>query len=434
MKYITGEGLGSRDGTMTTLIVGAGIVGVCLAWELSSLGERVIVVDRAPEPAGEASRANTGMITPSQSAPWASPGMPRRLLGLLLRDSHLKLRLRGMSLVLGWGSRFFQHCTDENHRRALAVNLRLANFSRERLRALRHELGFPYDHASVGTLRVFWSASAFDKAVRAAEEARALGVAFRALTRGASVDLDPTLSALGNAIAGSIHFPDDETGDCAKFAAALAERSEQVGVQFHWATTVRGFATEGGKIVYAETNRAPIAADRFVLAAGCESPRLSRPLGVRLPIAPIKGYSLTATVSRPDSLPCIPRIDEERAIGITPLGTRLRVGGFIEVAGFDTQVVPAQINRMVEAALAVCPSLTGALDSSSVHPWACLRPLTVDGPPLLGATAIPNLFLNTGHGSMGWTMACGSASAVAAVIMDRVPPIDLDGLTLNRFC
>jgi D-amino-acid dehydrogenase len=196
---------------------------------------------------------------------------------------------------------------------------------------------------------------------------------------------------------------------------------------------VRGFDIEAGRIISAETNRARISADRFVLAAGCGSPQLSKQVGIRLPIAPIKGYSLTAAVTKADVLPRIPRIDEERAIGLTPMGMRLRVGGFIELAGFDTSIDRAQIQRMVSAATAVCPSLAGTLDATSVVPWACLRPLTADGSPIIGATPIPNLFLNTGHGSMGWTMACGSGAILADLMTGRASPIDLSGLSLARF-
>jgi len=419
---------------MGTVVLGAGVIGVATAYWLAKAGEAVTVVDRAPEPAADTSHANTGMITPSQSASWARPGMPRVLLRAVLgRLEEVRVRpLRALS-ISRWGLAFLGRCNARDAAKAFAVNLELNRHSQRRLAEIREETGIDDDRTAAGTLRLLWSAEALDSARATMAGFRAAGLSAELLDPAACTALEPSLGSLAGRLAGGLYCPDDETGDCAAFTRRLAEWLGTRGVAFRFGTAVTGLHVSGGRVVAVATASGPIAARRVVVALGRASRALLRPLGIRLPIAPVKGYSLTIPVGDRRRLPRVPVIDEARAVGLTPMDARLRVGGFLDVGVDDTQIDEGRARHMLAIARDIFPDCVAAAPAGEIRRWACVRALTPDGPPILGRTPVENLYLNTGHGSHGWTMACGSGHVVADLITGRPPAIGTTGLTLDRF-
>ena len=419
---------------MATVVLGAGVVGTTTAYFLARAGEQVTLVDRQSHVAGEGSFANTGMITPSQSSPWSSPGLLLNVVrGLGRSESQIKIRARALPSLTPWGLRFLRHCTKRSNAENMERNHRLAAYSRDQLRALRQDLRLDYDHTEVGTLKLYWSEESLSAAAASAARLEPLGTSFRVLDTAACIDLEPSLKAHAGNLVGAIHCPDDETGDCAAFSRLLAERCLELGVDFRLATTVTGIDVQRRRVAAVQTEQGRLSADRYVIALGSFSPKHLRRFGVALPIYPVKGYSLTIPLADRQEVLGMPIIDESRAVGITPLAQGLRVGGFIDMTGPDAAVREDEIDRMKRYVVELLPALAGRLDDEAVTAWACLRALTPDGPPLIGPTPLENLYLNTGHGSMGWTMACGSAKVIADMLTDRQPEISLDGLTLARY-
>ncbi|MGI9331993.1 MAG: D-amino acid dehydrogenase [Gammaproteobacteria bacterium] len=416
---------------MSTVVLGAGVIGTTTAWYLARDGEAVTVLERQPEAGLETSFANGGLVTPSMSDPWAAPGVPLKILKWL-GDEHapLLLRLHAVPGLAGWGLRFLRNCTGARWRRNAEVVLRIAAYSRDLLTELNDVVELTYDRKEAGTMRVFRDDAAMAGAIEIAEMLAPHGVRHRSLDANACVGLEPALAPVSDRIVGGLHFPDDHSGDAHKFTQQLAARCADAGARFRYAIRIEALETSADRVVRVHTDAGPIEADRFVLALGSFSAPIARSIGVRLPIYPVKGYSLTLPIAGWNAAPALPVADDARKLGVTPLGDRLRVAGTAEFTGFDSAPNRRRGALLLNALRDLYPDYRPAAD---VEVWAGLRPVTPDGPPILGRTAYSNLYLNAGQGHLGWTMACGSARVVADLVAGREPEIDLDGMTLDRF-
>jgi D-amino-acid dehydrogenase len=420
---------------MRVLVLGGGVIGITTAWFLARDGHEVTVVERDRGVALGTSYANGAMIHTSLVEPWNEPGIALKLLRWIGRDdAPAVLRPAALPAMLGWGLAFLRNATSERHRRHTLVNLRLALLSAKTLKEVRRETGIEHDQREHGILKILREPAALDAGVAHATMLAGEGeVPFRALDRAAVLELEPALAEGGDGIHGGILFPDDESGDCHLFTCKLADAFERAGGTLRLGSAVERIEGEGDRITGLIADGTRLEADAYVLAAGWSSPALGRRLGLRLPVNPVKGYSITAPMGGWNEAPQIAVVDETLKIGIVPLGERLRLAGSAEFTGADLSLNQRRSDYIWQTALKVYPALARHADPSTVERWTGLRPMTPDGPPILGPTRYRNLFLNTGHGHLGWTFACGSAQVIAALLAGQKPPIALDGLTLDRF-
>jgi D-amino-acid dehydrogenase len=420
---------------MTTIVVGGGLLGLSTAYHLLQRGVRVTVVDAAPHSAAGASRANGGLLTPSMSDPWNAPGVALHLLRWLGRaDAPLLLRrqaLRGGSLR--WMYRFLRASAPERYRVNTLKNLRLAQYSMTALRELRAETGIDYGEVRYGTAKLFRNPRAFALAERASGMLVANGVTVRVLDRAATLDLEPALEPIARDIAGALHFPDDEIGDARRFCEALATELGRRGCNLRFGVALERWKHTRDRLSGVETNEGFLEADNIVLAAGVQSAPLARSLGIDIPVAPAKGYSISVPLGHWAPQPKLGVIDDELHAAATPLGEVLRVAGTAEFAGFDASIRPERVENLRRLVEAVYPQATAVVRSTDVQAWAGLRPMSSDGVPILGRTTIENLFVNTGHGHLGWTMAAGSGRVVADLITRGASDLDASEYALARF-
>jgi len=419
---------------MRLAVIGGGLIGVTTALALARRGHGVTLFERHPALAGEASHANGGLLTPSQGDPWNAPG----ILGVLLRslgreDSPVLLRARAVPRLTRWGLAFLRNARLDRYHAINRVQTALAVYSLERLRALTAELGLAYDQSNVGTLKVYRDPAALERAAALAQMVAPLGVRHRHLAGAAVTEIEPALSHVAGQLAGGLHFPDDGAGDARLYTEALAAAAKAAGVVLRTGVTVTALLRRGGRIAAVATAAGEEACEGAVLCAGVGSPALARRLGVRLPVAPVKGYSITFDGKGAPDLPTQPVVDDGLHIAVTPLGNRIRFVGTAEFTGEDRRVNPARIANLVRAGQALYPQLTAALAGQAGFPWACLRPMTPDCLPILGASPVPGLWLNTGHGYLGWTTGAGSAEAVADLVSGATPAVGLEPYGLARF-
>ena len=416
---------------MKILVLGSGVIGVTSAWYLARAGHAVTLVDRQPQPAMETSFANGGQVSWGAANPWAAPGMPGKALGWLFRrHSPLVLRPRLDPAMWLWLGRMLRNCTNTRYLANKERQLRLARYSHACLNELRDELDLHYDQSTHGLLILYRRARDLEAATREALSLDRFGIRYRLLDRAACITHEPALGDSRGTITGGMLFPDDESGDCRRFTEELAARAQQQGVKFMAATSVIRLAADGDRITRVVTDRGDLSADAYVLACGSYSPLLLRPLGVRLPVYPVKGYSITVPITNDAAAPQGTLTDETYKVVITRLGNRLRAAGTAELCGYDLRLRRARLATLVHVVRDLFPSVG---DLAAAEPWAGLRPMTPDNPPVIGTTPYRNLFLNTGHGPLGWTMACGSGRVLTDLVSGRTPEIDLDGLTLARF-
>jgi D-amino-acid dehydrogenase len=416
---------------MKVIVLGAGVLGVTSAWYLAKAGHEVTVIDRQQGPALETSFANAGEISPGYSSPWAAPGIPLKALKWMFqRHAPLVIQPKLDWQRISWMARMLANCTSS----AYAINksrmVRLAEYSRDCLGELRAETGIEYDQRMQGTLQVFRKPEQMDAAAKDIEVLRADGVPFEVLDRAGCVAAEPGLAASAERIVGGLRLPGDETGDCFKFTNRLAEMAEAAGVTFRWGVSIEALEAEGGRISAVRTDKGRMTADRYVLAMGPHSPKLVKHLGLNLPIYPLKGYSLTIDIEDESRAPVSTVMDETYKVAITRLGDRIRVGGLAEIAGYDLTLNP---RRRATLAKSVGELFGGSGDPDKAQFWTGLRPMTPDGTPIVGATPIPNLFLNTGHGTLGWTMSAGSGRLIADLISGRAPDIAAEDLGYARY-
>ena len=416
---------------MKVVVLGAGVVGVTTAYYLAKAGHEVTVIDRQGGPALETSFGNAGEVSPGYASPWAAPGIPQKAIKwLMMEHAPLILRPQIDTEMLGWLIAMLGNCTKTRYALNKARMVRLAEFSRDRLSALRAETGIAYDQRMQGTLQLFREQTHLDHVGKDTAVLRAGGVPFEVLDRAGCIAAEPGLANCAETIVGGLRLPNDETGDCFKFTHALAKLAESLDVTFQYDTRIEEMLIGGGRIASVRTDRGTVSADAFVVALGSFSRRLIKPLGLSLPVYPVKGYSITAQIVDADRAPVSTLLDETYKIAITRLGDRIRVGGMAEISGYNNELPPrrrATLNRSVGSLF------PGAGDLENASYWSGLRPMTPDGTPVIGKTALPNLFLNTGHGTLGWTMACGSAHVLADIVSGRAPAIETADLSIARY-
>lgn len=419
-----------------SIILGSGVIGITSAWYLAKAGHHVTVIDRQPSPAQETSFANAGMISPGYSAPWAAPGVPLKAIQWLL-SKHAPLTIRPTTDLrqYNWMLQMLRNCTASRY----AVNkermMRLADHSRQCLIDMRSETGIDYEQRQRGTLQLFRTQKQLDAAAQDITVLQQLGVPFELLDKTGCVRTEPGLASSQEKFVGGLRLPLDETGDCQLFTSELEARCRALGVNFRYGCDINALNNDGQRITGVnittrEGDTKTVTADNYVVALGSYSPALLRPLGIDLPVYPVKGYSLTIPVRTQSKAPMSTIMDETYKVAITRFDDRIRVGGTAELAGFDLRLrnKPLATLRMV-----VNDLFPGGGDNNDTRYWAGLRPMTPDGTPVVGATALKNLFLNTGHGTLGWTMSCGSAHILADVIDQRGPAINTQGLDISRY-
>ena len=416
---------------MRIIVLGAGVIGVTQAWYLARAGHEVTVIDRQPGPALETSFANAGEISPGYSAPWAAPGIPvKALKWAFQRHAPLVLHPTLNSGRLRWMAEMLANCTTTAYARNKSRMVRLAEYSRDCLTDLRAETGVAFDERQQGTLQLFRTQAQLAAAEKDIAVLRADGVPFEVLDRAGCIAAEPGLAGAADRIAGGLRLPGDETGDCFKFTNALAARAAAIGVTFRYGVAIDGIRASLGRVTGVDTSEGLLTADGYVLALGSFSPHLVAGLGLRLPVEPIKGYSITVPIVDKTLAPVSTVMDETFKVAITRLGDRIRVGGLAEIAGFDTSLQP---RRRATLEKSVSELFGGAGDLSAASFWTGLRPMTPDGTPIVGATPLANLWTNTGHGTLGWTMAAGSGAVLADLISGRAPGIDTEGLAMDRY-
>lgn len=416
---------------MKTAVLGGGVIGVTTAYQLALAGHEVEVIERQPGPALETSYANAGEISPGYSSPWAAPGVPLKAIKwLAMRHAPLAIRLRFDIAMLRWGASMLANCTAARYAVNKSRMVRLAEYSRDCMAELRAQTGIRYDERMQGTLQLFRTAKQVADAAKDVAVLRDSGVAFEELDTAGCVAAEPALAQVRDRIAGGLRLPGDETGDCRLFTERLAALAAEKGVKFRYGARIdRINAAAPNRIDSVTVDGAPLVADAYVLALGSYSPLALRPLGVDLPVYPVKGYSLTLPIVDESLAPVSTVLDETFKVATTRLGDRIRVGGTAELAGYDLTLRESRRATLLRSAGELFPGG----DESRAEFWCGLRPMTPDGAPVVGPTPYRNLFLNTGHGTLGWTMACGSARVLADLISGRQPDIDMDGLTLARY-
>jgi len=415
---------------MKVIVLGAGIVGVTSAYQLAGAGHEVTVVDRQPGPALETSFANAGEVSFGYCSPWAAPGIPMKALKwLFMQHAPLILRPKVDMAMLSWMAQMLRNCTSARYALNKSRMLRLADYSRISLAALREETGIAYDERKQGTLQLFRTHAQLDASAKDVKALAADGIPFEVLDPDGCIRVEPALAHVREKIVGGLLTPKDETGDCFKFAGALAAKAAALGVAFHYGSIIRGLDVDGGRITGVVTAHGRIEADAVVVALGSFSPLLVRPHGIRLPVYPVKGYSLTIPITDASRAPESTVMDETYKIAITRLGNRIRVGGMAEISGYTNDLGEPRRLTLQHSVTDLFPG--GDISKASF--WSGLRPMTPDGTPVIGPTKIAGLFLNTGHGTLGWTMSSGSARLIADLVSGRKPEIDATDLAVARY-
>lgn len=416
---------------MKVLVLGSGVVGVTSAYYLNRAKHEVTVLDRATAPARETSFANGGQISWGAGSPWAAPGIVGTALKWLFRPhSPLVLHPRLDPALWSWLLKFLGNATPARYAANKERMLRLARYSHECLKQLRRETGIQYDATIRGTLVLFRIQKDLDDAAADTVLLDRFGVPYQLLSRAGCLGFEPALKRTADKLVGGLHFPEDESGDCYRFTQSLAGLAEKAGVQFRMQTAIQRLEASGGRIERVVTDKGEFTGDAYVLACGSYSPQLVRPLGIKLPVYPLKGYSLTLPIGNSAAAPVGTLTDETYKVVITRMGEHLRAAGTAELAGYDLSLPRARCETLAHAVRDLFPD---AGDFSCAEYWAGLRPMTPDNPPILGPTPYKNLYLNTGHGALGWTMSCGSGRVLADLISGRHSGINLEGLTLARF-
>lgn len=415
---------------MKVIVLGAGIVGVTSAYQLTKAGHAVTVIDRQKGPALETSFANAGEVSFGYCSPWAAPGIPMKALKwLFMEHAPLILRPKIDGAMLSWLVKMLSNCTSDRYAINKSRMLRLADYSRICLAALREETAIAYDERMQGTLQLFRKQAQLDASGKDVKALAADGIPYEVLDRDGCVRTEPALAHVRDKIVGGLLTPKDETGDCFKFTNALARKAEQLGVQFSWSTEIKGLDVEAGRVRGVVTKWETLPADAVVMALGSYSPLLLKPHGIRLPVYPVKGYSLTIPITDPSRAPESTIMDETYKIAITRLGDRIRVGGMAEISGYTNDLGLARRSTLEHSVMDLFPGG----DASGATFWSGLRPMTPDGTPVIGPTKIAGLFLNTGHGTLGWTMSSGSARVIADLVSGRKPEIDATDLAVSRY-
>jgi D-amino-acid dehydrogenase len=413
------------------VVLGSGVIGVTTAYYLAQAGHEVEVVDRQSGPALETSFANAGEVSPGYSSPWAGPGIPLKAIKwLLMRHGPLVVRPKFDPAMWSWLLKMLRNCTSARYAINKARMVPIAEYSRDSLRLLRQETGIAYDERSRGTLQLFRTQAQVDGTGGDIEVLKQFGVPFEVLDPAGCVAAEPALAKVRNKIKGGLRLPGDETGDCQMFTERLAALCAERGVKFRFGTAIDKILVSGKAVTGVATSAGLLTADAYVVALGSYSPLILKPLGLSAPVYPVKGYSITVPITDADGAPVSTVMDETYKVAITRLGNRIRAGGTAEISGYDFRLHNARRDTLEHSVGELFPN-GGSLKAATF--WCGLRPMTPDGPPIIGDSGVGGLFLNTGHGTLGWTMACGSGRALADIISGRRPEIDVSELGLSRY-
>lgn len=416
---------------MKVIVLGAGVIGVTTAWYLAKRGVEVQVIDRQRGPGLETSFANAGELSYGMTSPWAAPGIPLKAVKWLF----MKYRPLFIWPVLdphmwSWMAKMVRNCTSSRYATNKGRMVRISNYSRDALIDLLDDVEIDFDGRAQGTLQLFRT----EKQVKGSMADQAVlaeyGSPYKVLDHDACIAAEPGLVHVAEKFIGGLQLTGDRTGDCRMFTTALAEKAAEIGVRFRYEETIRALVVKNGRIDGVITDRGREVADAYVIALGAYAPILLRTIGIRIPVYPVKGYSITLPVTDDAAAPQSTLMDETHKVAITRLGDRIRVAGQAELIGYNTRTSNHAFDTVKHVISDLFPR---GGDVSKAQGWTGLRPMTPDGTPVLGPSRYPNLFLNTGHGTLGWTMACGSSRAVADVMTGAKPEIDFDGLTAARY-
>lgn len=419
---------------MRVLVLGSGVIGVTSAWYLAKAGHEVTVVDREAGPALGTSFANAGQISPGYASPWAAPGVPLKAIKWMFQEhAPLSIRPDGTLFQLQWMWQMLLNCSAGRY----AVNkermVRLAEYSRDCIRALRAETGIAYEGRQQGTLQVFRTDEQLHGAAKDIAVLEQAGVPYRLLSRDELAASEPALAAVRHKLAGGLRLPNDETGDCALFTQRLANMASTLGVRFLYNRSIDGLMSQGDAVTGAVVDGEPMSADLVVVALGSWSTQLVKPFlrGMsNLPVYPLKGFSITVPLTDASRGPVSTVLDETYKVALTRFDDRIRVGGMAQIVGYDRSLDPAKRRTLEHVVTDLFP---GAGDVSQATFWTGLRPMTPDGTPIVGPTQVRGLWLNTGHGTLGWTMACGSGKLLSDLVSGKSPAIRADDLSVSRY-
>ena len=416
---------------MRVLVMGSGVIGTTSAYYLARAGFEVVVVDRQPAVAMETSFANAGQVSPGYASPWAAPGVPLKAMKWLMqRHAPLAIKLTGDTQQYLWMAQMLRNCTAARY----AVNkermVRLSEYSRDCLDELRAETGIDYEGRQCGTTQLFRTQAQLDNAAKDIAVLQASSVPYELLDRAGIARAEPALARVSDKLSGALRLPNDQTGDCQMFTAKLAAMAHELGVEFRFNQDIQRLQFEGDRLEGVWIDGKLETADRYVLALGSYSPQMLKPLGIRAPVYPLKGYSLTVPISDSAMAPVSTVLDETYKVAITRFDQRIRVGGMAEIAGHDLSLNP---RRRETLEMVVGDLFPQGGDPSTAELWTGLRPATPDGTPIIGGTSYRNLYLNTGHGTLGWTMACGSGRLLADMLARKRTQISTDGLDISRY-
>ncbi len=382
------------------------------------------MVERQPEAALETSWGNGGVIHASEVEPWSQPGMPKKIIGWLGKENApLLLRYGAIPKMWRWGLEFSRNCTTERFRANSRANLDLALYSLQSLQEIGAETGIQYDRATRGVMKIYRSKEPLDGAQRSSDFLAQHGLLYERVDVGRCIDLEPALHDTRSTLAGALYFARDEVGDCNKFTQGLAAAGADRGVKFHFSTKVLSIEKAGGRVTGIITDRGRLAADTVVVAMGSFTAPLLQQAGVRVPIYPVKGVSITFPRGAWNGAPQVPIIDDSKLFGLVAIGDRMRIAGSAEITGYDSEPAMARAQAIIDNASFTFPQLRRHLDVGKARIWAGLRPVSPAGTPIIGETKVKGLWINAGHGHLGWTLACGSGRLAADLIAGRRPDI-----------
>jgi len=420
---------------MHIVVIGAGIVGSTTTLALAERGVEVTLVERAGEPAAGTSHANGSGLTPAHSEPWNAPGSAGKLVPALLRkDLPWRIHAAALPGLMGWGLKFLRHSSPRRYYPNARHCVRLAMYARRCLVALRERHVLDYHQFTQGSLELYFNAEELEQAIELRRRIDDPGTEMEHIARDRLVELEPALETVAAQVHGALLFTNHESGDARVFSRLMTERAAALGAECLFNTRVSGIRCAQGRFSAINTDHGDIEADACIVATGAETPQLLAPLGLKVPIYPVKGYSATIELDPADPAPVMPILDLRRRFVTARLGPdRLRIAGLADFAGYSTSIDPARMDVLLGGAAALLPRLAERIRRSPPNAWTGLRPMTPDGPPLLGPTPIEGLHLNTGHGAMGWTQGCGSAELVADLVTGHKPAIATDGLLAERW-
>jgi D-amino-acid dehydrogenase len=416
---------------MHVLVLGSGVIGTTIAYYAARDGHKVTVLDRQPAPGLETCFANAGAVSPGYSAPWAGPGVPLKAIKwLLMRHRPLVIKPSLDPAMWRWALAMLRNCTTARYHTNKGRMVRLAEYSRDCLKEVRAETNIAYDHRTLGTMQLFRSQKQLDGLGKDLAVLDAFGVPYEVLDRDAILAHEPALARVRDKFVGALRLPGDETGDCLAFTQNLAKLAERHGARFRHGLNIVGIDRAGDRITGVRTDFGAVTADKYVVALGSYSPKLLSPIGIDLPVYPVKGFSITVPITDPARAPESTVMDETHKVAVTRLGNRIRVGGTAQLSGYDLTLNPARRATLEHVVTDLFP---GSGDMRKATFWTGLRPMTPDGTPVVGGTRYSNLYLSTGHGTLGWTMAAGTGRVIADLVAGRKPEIETDDLGIDRY-